>query len=436
MKEFIKQLSEFVKFKSVSTDAKFKDDIEKTARWLASQFESNGFKAQIVGGYDNPIVVASLVVSPKLETCLVYGHYDVQPAEKNEGWDTEPFTLTEKNGRLYARGAVDNKGQVFAHMFTVFKLLKAGKLNYNVKFIIEGNEETGSPSLAKFVKANISLLKADFVMLSDGEITAGHPTIELGFRGVLNTTIKLTVSDRDLHSGLFGGTTPNAADELTKLLTTMFYGPSVNIPRFYDDVKKVPADVLAQNKKLPYSKEYFEDITGTCKLVTEAGYGFHTQVSMRPSAEITGLRAGYTGEGYRNSIPGSALAKVNFRLTAEQDPKRIAKLVATYVKKITPKYAKVEVEFDEASYGVKLDVNNKYVEKAKKCLKEAYGSEVLLKYCGATLPIVAEFQKLLGIPQVLAPLANEDCRMHATNENFEVKLVENSLKFSKLFFGS
>lgn len=429
-------LSEFIKLKSVSTDPKFADEIQKTAQWLKDLFDKHGFQTTLEEGYGNPIVVASYVVNPTYETCLVYGHYDVQPADFSEGWESDPFELTERDNRLYARGAIDNKGQIMVHIFTVLDLIEKGELGYNVKFLLEGNEETGSADIDKFLAARPELLKADFAMISDGEITMGHPVIEVSFRGVLNATVAVQTSEKDLHSGLYGGVAPSAAKELTALLSKMVdQNGTILVSGFYDDVPQPSDEEMAPNKTLPFDPVQYETNTGTPAVVTEPGWDFYNQLAFRPTFQITGISTGYTGTGYRNAIPGKALAKINIRFHGNQDPQRLLKVLQDFAQDSVPEYVKVSVTNAEISSGVFLDVSNKYVEKAETLLAESFGTDVLRMYCGATLPIVADFKNLLNMPQVLAPLANEDCNMHGANENYDMEILNKSLEFSRRFFG-
>lgn len=430
-------LKEFISFKSISTDSQFQPEVTKLVSWLRSLFQTNNFDVKVIEGYANPIIVAHYQVDPSLDTCLIYGHYDVQPAEKSEGWFEDPFTLLEKDGRYYARGVVDNKGQVLVHIYNVLKLIEEGNLGYNIKFVIEGNEETGSGEIGNFLKDNQDLLHADFVMISDGEITMGHPSIEVSFRGVLNTTITIQTSEKDLHSGLYGGVAPSAAKELVDLLSKMVAPDGkILIPGFYDDVPVPDPKAVEANKSLPFDKNQYKTNTGTDAIVTEEGWDFFNQLAFRPTLQITGINSGYVGAGYRNAIPGVAVAKTNIRFSGEQDPKRLLVVIKDFVEKNTPSYATATVDFAVADVcgGVFLDISNHYVAKAEKLLEESFKNDVLHMYCGATLPIVVDFKSILNIPQVMVPLGNEDCNMHGANENYDIDILNKALTFSYSFF--
>lgn len=430
-----KHLSAFVRHKSISTDPKYKNDVAHAAQWLQEQFEAHNFDTEVVEGYGNPIVLARYQTDPDNPTCLVYGHYDVQPADESEGWNSPPFTLTERDSRLFARGAADNKGQILIHMTTVFDLVDRNELAYNVIFLIEGDEETGSERFPHFIRDYKDKLAADVALISDGELTAGHPTIEAGFRGVLNATVDVTTSNTEMHSGLYGGAVPNAAHELIQLLDPLFGNAyHITIPGFYKHVDDPDEKTKREIEKIPFDMNRFHKLTGTKKLLTENGYDLYTQTGLRPTAQITGIEAGYTGTGYRNSIPPKATAKINFRLTAAQDPDEIADLFANWVQENTPDYVTAKVRAEQKSPGTILNLDNSYTKTARELLEDTYDRDVIITYVGGTLPIAHQLQKLIGLPQLYIPLANEDCGMHAANENISLDLVQKGLAFSRAFF--
>ncbi|PWU23419.1 hypothetical protein C5B42_03060 [Candidatus Cerribacteria bacterium 'Amazon FNV 2010 28 9'] len=425
----------FIALKSISTDPQFHSDIEKTATWLGEQFHKHGFEYKIVKGYENPIVLATYTVNPQAQTVLIYGHYDVQPAQKEDGWDSDPFTVTEREGRLFARGAVDNKGQILIHMSTVFDLIIEGKLRYNVIFLIEGNEETGSPRLSDFIRDHQDVLKkADFALISDGETTGGHPTLDVGFRGVINLQITLTTSDRELHSGLFGGVVPNAAQELSGLLGRLVDNKhEVTIPGFYDDAKPIDAELRKETQAFPIPQEEMLSLSGCSTLFVEPQANFFTKNGLLPTLEITGITTGYAGEGFKNSIPSVAVAKINIRTAPKQDPWKQCETIVSYIRSQIPSYAKIEIIQDQISSGILLNHIHEYFMRAKTIMKDVYGKAPVLKLCGATLPIANDFDKILHIPQIYASIGNEDCKMHAANENYSLEFLNKGLEFSRAF---
>ncbi len=437
MDEYRQLLTGYIQNKSVSTDQQFQDGISATVKWLHELFTGQGFTVTVIEDYDNPVIVAHYEAGSALQTCLIYGHYDVQPADATDGWDGDPFTATERDGRFYCRGAIDNKGQNLIHIVSVFDLIKSGKLGYNVKFMLEGNEETGSPKLSQLVADNKDLLKADFTLISDGELTAETPTIEVGFRGGFNATLTVTTSNTDLHSGIYGGAAPNAAYELAKFIARLYDADNhIAIEGFYEGVDEIAPGTRANNEKIPFVRQEYERISGTRSLLLEPGYDYYTETGLRPTIQVTGIQTGYMGEGYRNGIPATASAKINFRLVLHQDPGKVVRLFSEYVRKQLPDYVDAKIEVSDTYNGIKLKTDSAFVKKAYQKLAAAYGKEPIYKYVGGGLPIVTIFNDILGVPNVLVPLANEDCKMHAANENYSVEYIQKALVFSKSFFSS
>lgn len=422
-------LQQAIQFRSVSTDPQFAPQIEGMVSWLSETLQKKGFAVERFEGYANPIILGTYTTDKNAKTCLLYGHYDVQPANIQDGWNTEPFEVHEDENRFYARGVVDNKGQFLIHLATIFDLIDQNKLKYNIKFLIEGNEETGSPKIAQCIKDNHEKLACDFVLISDGEITGKSPVIELGFRGGANTTLTIQTATNDLHSGIYGGIAPSAAHELSKFISTLYDEKNkITIPHFYDDVDPI------SEKPTPFNKHEYENITGCKTLLHEEKIDPALQTGLRPSIQVTGISTGYTGEGYRNSIPAKAIAKINFRLVKSQDPQKIMEQFEYYIKKTLPDYVSYTFEITDPYEGIKLDINNEYVQKAQEKLTEAFQTQPLHKYSGGGLPIVTLFNDLLKVPQVLVPLGNEDCNMHGVNENFDKAILEKALLFSNNFF--
>lgn len=435
--EFLSLLKQYVSLKSISTDPAFKDDILKTVDWLKNIFSTNGFSVETFEApLCNPVVFASYTIPEATETVLVYGHYDVQPAAKEEGWRTEPFELTELDGRLYARGVVDNKGQNLIHTFTVIDLIKQNELKYNVKFLIEGNEETSNVELASIIEKNKDKLACDYILVSDGEILGNNPVIEYSLRGGLNCTIKYTTAKNNLHSGIYGGGVPSAAQELSGLISKFYDNQNrVAVPGFYDNVDEIPANERENNKKLLKNEQEVFDITGVSKLLLEPGMDFYSAVGLRPTLQVTGIKTGYIGDGYANIVPATAEARVNFRFVRSQDPEKVFKAFEQFVRDNTPNYVKMEISRTVAWEAVKVDITSPKVLEVRELLGKAYGVEVFTKPVGGSIPVVTDFKNVLGRDTLLVSLGNEDCNMHGTDENFRVDLVEKGLKFSKLFFG-
>ena len=432
MKTYLDLLKKLISFKSVSTDPAFKPGIVKTVNWLEKLLKANGFKVETASGFDNPIILASYIHNPSLKTCLIYGHYDVQPAFKEEGWFQDPFKLLVGEDRLYARGAVDNKGQITVHLASVFALIKEKKLGYNIKFLIEGNEETGSGKMEQYVDKYKKKLKADFALISDGELTQGLPVIELGYRGGFNTTLTIRTAGSDLHSGVFGGAAPSSAHVLVSLLAKLFNDDSrVTLPGFYDDVDELPKH--QPETVINFDFDEYKRVTGAKAVLLADGEDYFLKTGLQPTVQITGIKSGFSGGGYRNAIPAESTVKINFRLVRSQDPKAVFSSLRKFIEVNVPDYADFVLELSDPYEGVKLKIDNEYVKKTVKVLEEAYSTKTVFKYVGGGLPIVTYFSEKLKIPVVSTPFANEDCNMHAVNENFLKSDLQKALKFSRIF---
>lgn len=437
-KRYHSLLADFIAFKSISTDPAFAKELTQTAHWLCDLFTSEGFESKIVTGYDNPIVLASLKIDPTLPTILIYGHYDVQPAEKNEGWKDDPFTLQTTQERLIGRGVVDNKGQVMVHIANVLELHKNDALRYNVTFFIEGNEETGSPHLSQFVHDYNDELKADYVLISDGEILENLPVIEVSLRGVVNATITLRALKNDLHSGLYGGAAPNAAHEAAQLIDKLVdtnNGNHVLIPKFYDSVTPPSDDELENNKCIPFSDDIHATITGSKYPFNGSKYDIYTQTGLVPSLEVTGVHGGYTGTGYKNSIPATSMIKLNIRLVDGQDPLTIQRLLKEYISRAIPEYVTYEIDFDKSCAAVKIDISDHIFSTIQDILTHVWGCKPVNKHVGGSIPIVTTFQQVLKVPIIMLPLGNEDCNMHGVDENFRIEYLRKALQVSKKVLG-
>ncbi len=428
---FTHLLKEYIGFKSISTDASFASGISEQVKWLTHLFEGNGFKVSLLKGpATNPVVLAEYHVSDKLKTKLIYGHYDVQPASIEDGWKSQPFYLTEIDGRLIGRGIVDNKGQNFIHIYTAIKLIKENRLGCNLKFMIEGNEETSNPDMTDLVIANSDKLICDQILISDGEILGGTPTIEESLRGGGNLTLKFISAKNDLHSGLFGSGVPSATKELIAFLAKMLLTDgTVTIPGFYDAVDKIKPQQIERNLALLK----IDDPMVTAGVKTTIGkYDFHTMVGIWPAIEVSGIQAGYTGEGYKNIIPASAFAKINFRLVASQKPEAFVEMFRKYVADHVPEYIDYELKIDKLSYPVKVNVSDPEILKIMEYQEQVYGVKPVIKNVGGGIPVVADFKNVLGIDAFLISLGNNDCNMHGVDENFNLDLIKKGLELSEL----
>lgn len=428
-------LSDLISLKSISTDPAFAGEIQATADWLMNLFTNKGFETKLFTGFGNPVVYASLVVDPKLETVLVYGHYDVQPASKEDGWETDPFTLSERAGRLYGRGVVDNKGQFMIHVVGVLEALRNKTLAYNVKFLIEGNEETGGAGIDRLIAVEKSAMAADYILISDGELPY-KPVVTASFRGVFNATLKVTTATDNLHSGLFGGAVANAAEELARLIAKLNDDQYQSlIPGFYDGQVTMKDYEIAKCQLMDREKSQLFGGLGIKKVFGGEHQSFSAKIGFVTMLTVTGLKSGYIGEGYANIVPNYAEARINARIAAGHRAQDILQKLTQYLKEIAPDYLQIEVtDVGSICDPIKINVETKKHQEVFKMLAEVYGAEVLIDFCGAIVPIAGDFQKTFGVEPLLVSLGNDDCHMHGTNENFELGLVKKGLTFSEKFF--
>lgn len=431
-----KLLTEFVSFKSISTDPEFKPEIEKTVEWLRNLFTENGFTVKVLHGKKtNPVVYSHYQTDDNAETVLIYGHYDVQPASIEEGWEQDPFTVLEKKDKWIARGVVDNKGQILIHIATILDLIKANKLKYNVKFLIEGNEENSNDELSEIMRTEKELIKTDHVLISDGEIVDGKPAIEASLRGGFNLTVALKTADNNLHSGIYGGAVPNAAYELSKLLSKLFTEKNtVSFKEFYNGVDPIHDHHRKHTQRIAHTADKLLKHAGIKKLMTEPEEDFYSQTGLRPTLQITGIKAGYIGNGYANIIPATAEARINFRLVASQNPNEVIKAFTNFVEKNIPDQVEYTITTNGIHNPIKIDIDSEISQQAQGALKKAYGEEPIIKFVGGAIPFVVDVKEVFGINSILVPLCNDDCNMHGANENFTLDLIEKGLKFSQLFF--
>ncbi len=437
MRKYLKLLSEYIGFKSISTDPAYKDQILETVEWLKKLFMANGFTIEIIQGpKTNPVLVARYHQADDMQTVLVYGHYDVQPASIGDGWNTDPFTLAIREKRLFGRGVVDNKGQNLAHAVTVFDLIKSGELKYNVAFMLEGNEETGNEDMSDLVLEHKDLLKTDYILISDGEIVGENPTIEASLRGGMNACVKIFGAPNDLHSGLYGGAAPNPALIASHIISQLKdLDGQVKIPGFYEDIEGILSDQEKNLDRMPSDEEVCK-MAGLKGLMCEPGISFYGQVGLRPTIEISGIASGYTGAGYKNIIPAECEFRVNFRFVPGQYSETIYFRFAEMISDIIPESVRYEITRTKPYGSVKLNTESSMQKRVQTQLKEVYGMDPLMKYVGGGIPIVLDFQEVLGIDSLLVPSGNEDCNMHGVNENFRVDLVKKALGWSRLFFST
>jgi acetylornithine deacetylase/succinyl-diaminopimelate desuccinylase-like protein len=376
----------------------------------------------------HPLVYADWLHAAGKPTVLVYGHYDVQPPDPLDEWLSPPFEPTIRDGNIYARGAVDDKGQVVAQVKALESLMAAnGKLPLNVRVLLEGEEEVGGEGIAKFVAAKPPELKADFALVSDTELFApGLPTLCVGLRGMIYTELEVKSSRTDLHSGMYGGAAPNAFVSLVHILAKLKdENGHILIPGFYDDVIPPSAEELAAWKSLPFDEEkYRVDEVGSKQLVGESGYSVMERTWARPTVDVHGIPGGFTGAGAKTVIPAKATAKVSMRLVPGMTPAKAFALYKSYVEKIAPKEVDVDVRLIHSGDPCLIPVNNQYVQAATRALHEVWGKDTVFIRSGGSIPIVGDFDRHLGLPSVMMGFGLPDDNLHAPNEKFHLKNFE------------
>ncbi|MFT4587996.1 MAG: acetylornithine deacetylase/succinyl-diaminopimelate desuccinylase-like protein [Limisphaerales bacterium] len=422
---FVDQLTEYLRFPSVSAQPDHSADMLRCAGWLVDRCKDIGLKTKLHKTSGHPIVIASTPrrKNSKKPRYLVYGHYDVQPPEPFELWKTPPFEPTVKNGAIYARGSTDNKGQHLAHLNAVEAFLKTGtELPCDITFVVEGEEEVGSEHLAPFLKANKDDLKCDGVVISDsGMPSKKHPALTYGLRGVTALEIKLTGPAQDLHSGIYGGAVDNPAMVLAQVLAQLRDKKGrVAVPGFYDDVKPLTAYERKMFKLLPINADQFRKLVGSPELYGEKGYTHHEQRSARPTLEINGLTSGYQGEGSKTIVPSWARAKLTMRLVPDQNPKKILKLVKERIRALCPPTVRLKMVDGHAGGAYVIDPTCDLAQAGLRALKSAFGYEPVLLREGGSIPIVSDFKQILKADSLLLGLALPDDNLHSPNEKFDL----------------
>ena len=417
-------LVEFAAIPSVSTDPAHAADVARAACWVSDAMLAAGpLTVRTIPTAGSPVVYGEWLGAPGAPTILFYGHYDVQPVDPVNLWDSPPFEATVRDGEIYARGAADDKGQVFMHLKAIEAHLKQnGKLPCNIKVILEGEEEVGSANLDDFVKAHKDELKADVVVISDSPMfDRGIPSICYGLRGLVYFQIDLRGTKSDLHSGSFGGAVANPAFVLANIVAQMKdRSGRIKIPGFYDDVRELRDEEREQWRKLPFNEKRYAKELGAPRLWGESGYSTLERVWARPTFEVNGVLSGFTAEGAKTVIPAVAMAKVSMRLVPNQDPDKIAGLFEAYVKKVAPKTVDVKVTRMHGGKPWMTDFDNRFVQAAGRAIQKGFGKEPVFNREGGSIPVVATFQEILGLPSVLFGVGLPDENAHAPNEKLDL----------------
>ncbi|QDG51647.1 dipeptidase [Persicimonas caeni] len=431
---FLDELKEYLRIPSISTDPTQKDEVARCARWVADHLEEIGIDTvEIEETAGHPIVYAEHCKAPGKPTILIYGHYDVQPPDPLDLWDTPPFEPDVRDGKIFARGATDDKGQLFAHVKGLEAHLQtSGELPVNVKLLIEGEEEVGSPNLTPWVLENKERLACDAVVISDSSMFApGVPTITYGLRGLTYFEVTVTGPSHDLHSGLFGGTVPNPINELAKIIAQLHDADGrIAVPGFYDDVIALEDDEREQFASLPFDEEGYLAETGAPGLQGEEGYTTLERKWARPTLDCNGIWGGFIGEGAKTVLPSTASAKISCRLVPGQDPAKVLELCQNYIEEIAPDTVKVEFKPHHGGDPVLIDRDNETVRAACRALQKSWDAETVFTRGGGSIPVVATFSNELESPTILMGLGLDDDRLHSPNEKFNLECFYKGIETS------
>lgn len=434
----IELLSEFLRFPSISTQPEHAPDLVSCAEWLQALLSRIGLDAALYTTLGSPVVVARSPQDSAKRTILIYGHYDVQPPEPLEGWTTPPFEPRNEDGRIYARGSADNKGQILAHILGVAETLKEkGELPVNVIFLIEGEEEIGSPNLESFLREYCDELKCDLVAISDTAMAPGNkPALTYALRGIAAMELIVRGPARDLHSGLFGGAVANPATVVARLIASLHDAEGhVQIPGFYDAVRPLEAwerDAAAALDEASGGDEAIKNLAGVTELVGEKGFTTIERIGARPTAEVNGIGGGYQGAGTKTVLPSQAFAKLTFRLVADQDPSVILNAAEEYLRSQTPAGVLLEIITGHSGAAYQSDPNSPDGITARKALAEAFGAEPLLLRDGGSIPILATLKEILGVDSYLLGLANPDSQIHSPDENMLVANFLGGIRMNRI----
>jgi len=440
---FLDELFDLLRIPSVSADTKFDGDVKKTAEYVKKSLMDIGIeKVEVIPTKGHPIVYGEKIVDVALPTILVYGHYDVQPADPLELWVTKPFepiikkTDIHPEGAIFARGACDDKGQVFMHIKAVEAMMKTTGLPCNVKFMIEGEEEVGSENLEAFIKSNKGKLAADVILISDtGMLSNETPSVTVGLRGLSYFEVEVIGPNRDLHSGLYGGAVANPINMLCTMIASLHDdNRRITIPGFYDQVIELSADERAEMAKAPYSEEKYCKALNIQTTVGEKGYTTMERATIRPTLDVNGMWGGYTGVGAKTIIPASGYAKISMRLVPAQDPNKITQLFQKHFESIAPAGVTVNVKPHHAGEPAMTPTDSLEFLAASLAVEESFGKKPIPIRSGGSIPIVAMFEKVLGLKSVLLGFGLDSDSIHSPNEHYGVYNYFKGIETIPLFY--
>jgi len=437
---FLDELLELLRIPSVSAKSEHKQDMIRCAEAVKTRLEEAG--AENVKLYDtpgHPIVYGEKIINPALPTVLVYGHYDVQPPDPLDLWHSGPFDPVIKDGKIFARGSCDDKGQMYMHVKAFETMMKTNSLKNNIKFCIEGEEEVGSPNLNHFVSSHKDLLKADCVLISDSSmLSLDTPSIDIGLRGLSYIEVEVTGPNRDLHSGVYGGAVANPITILAKMIASMHdENNHITIPGFYDDVLESSKEERELMAKAPFDEEEYKKDLGVDALWGEKGFSTNERTGIRPTLELNGIWGGYTGEGAKTVLPSKAFAKISARLVPNQKTDKITDLLINHIKKIAPPYVKVKASLHHGGEPYVTPISSKAYQAAAKAIETTFGKSPIPVRGGGSIPICSLFEQELGTKVVLMGFGLDSDNLHSPNEKFDLanfyKGIETIPYFHKFF---
>ena len=434
---FLEELFELIRIPSISSLPEHKPDMYKAAKkWKEILLAAGADKAVVMETEGNPVTYGEKIIDPNAQTVMVYAHMDVMPVDPLNLWNTDPFEPVVRDGKIWARGADDDKGQSFMHAKAFEYLVQSGELKCNVKFLIEGEEEVGSPSLPKFCEENKELLKSDIILVSDTSMIAPDvPSITTGLRGLAYWQVEVTGPNVDLHSGLFGGAVSNPINVLSKMISqTVDENGKILIPGFYDDVIEVSHTEREMMAKAPFSLENYKKSMNIEEVSGEKGYSTNERTGIRPTFDVCGIWGGYTGEGAKTVLPSKAYAKISTRLVPNQKHNKIADLFVKYFEEIAPKSVKVKVEYLHGGPSYVCPIDLPAYRAAEKAFADVYGKEPIPVRSGGSIPIIATFEEILGTKSILMGFGLGSDAIHSPNENFPLEQFYNGIRTIPLFY--
>ena len=436
-KRFIDELIELLKIPSISADSKNNKDVARAADFIKDKLEKAGAdKVEICPTAGHPIVYGEKIIDPKLPTVIVYGHYDVQPVDPLNLWDSPPFEPIIKDDKIYARGSCDDKGQVYMHIKAFEGMMKTNTLACNVRFMIEGEEEVGSVNLGSWVKENKNRLKGDVILISDTSIIANDvPSIESGLRGLSYVEVEVTGPNRDLHSGVYGGAVANPIQVLCQMITSLKDKDNhITIPGFYDDVAELTPQERTELNKTPFNLNDYKKDLGINEINGETNYTTLERTGIRPTVELNGIWGGYTGEGAKTVLPSKASAKISMRLVPNQKSDKITEMFVKHFNKIAPPTVTVKVTLHHGGEPVVTPTDSVAFKAASKAMEQTFGKKPIPTRGGGSIPIVALFEKELGLKSVLMGFGLDSDSIHSPNEHFGIFNFMKGIETIPLFF--